>query len=105
MEPQLAYFVAKIHAPAAKFDGNCVDYHGCYVFPYSTKNDGPISIGTYVFVDKESGDCFFNDPGFMASEYAKAPNLSNEVDFSDSNSKRVFGKAAKSLASIRNGNG
>lgn len=76
--PQEAYGFACKKLPSEYFVGTCIDYHGCWVFPYSSSKE-PSS--EYIFVDKEDGTIYPFDPMFDIMEFLNSKDVSNEIDF------------------------
>ena len=65
IDEKTAYAIASSAKPFSKFTGDCVDYKGCWVFPYEEPgNDSFFNAGCRVFVDKETGLAMLSDPTF-----------------------------------------
>jgi hypothetical protein len=74
--PNEAFEIAISVKPNAAFSGDCVDYRGCWVFPYSEKND---NLANRVFVNKKSGEVLMNDPIFDVEHWNQCQNHKDEL--------------------------
>ena len=77
MTPNEAFSIAISAKPNVAFTGDCVDYRGCWVFPYSEKND---SLAKRVFVDKNGRGVMFNDPAFDVELWNSCRNYKDDLD-------------------------
>lgn len=80
--PNDACFIAVRYAPeGVEFSGDCVDYRGCYVFPYAKPGSSMSSSYKRLFVDKETGTPIPGDPNFNVELWNKSDNLKDEVSW------------------------
>ena len=77
MTPNEAFSIAISAKTNAAFTGDCVDYRGCWVFPYSEKND---NLAKRVFVDKNGRGVMFNDPSFDVELWNSCRNYKDDLD-------------------------